>query len=145
MTWSGWALSPLLLVLAVACQATVLQGRLDLVFFLTLGMARLRGCWGGTLTGWLGGLLTGALRGNLSLPMALLYGLVGFLAGIYFENQRPRWLEVLGLVAGLTLLMAAGEGILMLWLGLPLEPARALILPALGLNLVALTPLLSRP
>lgn len=128
-------------------QATVLQGRLpsgltpDLVFVLVLGASRLAGIWAGTLLGWWGGLLTGALRGNLSLPMALLYGSVGFLAGLYFERERPRVLEVGLLVAGLTLLLAVGEGLLLRWLGLPLHGE--LLVPTVVLNVAVLTPLLS--
>lgn len=136
-------------VVALACQATILQGRLpagltpDITFVLTLGAGRLAGTWAGTLLGWWGGLLTGALRGNLSLPMAFLYGSVGFLAGVYFERGRPRVLEVGLLVTGLTLFLAAGEGLLLKWLGLPLEPARSLVAPSLLFNVALLTPLLS--
>jgi len=142
-------LSPVLVVVALACQGTVLQGRLpagltpDLVFILTLAASRLAGSWTGTLLGWWAGLLTGALRGNLSLPMAFLYGSIGFLSGLYFERNRPRVLEVGLLVAGLTLLLAAGEGLLLRWLGLPLEPARSLVAPSLVFNVAVLTPLIS--
>ncbi len=135
------------MVVALALQATVLQGRLpsgltpDLVFVLVLGAGRLAGTWAGTLLGWWGGLLTGALRGNLSLPMAFLYGSVGFLAGLYFEREKPRVLEVALLVAGLTLLLAVGEGLLLRWLGLPLPSG--LLVPTLVLNVAVLTPLLS--
>lgn len=138
-------LTPVLLALA-ALPLLMLQSRLvpvDLVFLLLLAVAARSGAWPATLLGGWGGLLMGALRGNVSLPMGLLYALVGFLTGAYCETSgRERWLDLTCLVAGLTLMVSAGEAALLLAMGLTLDTARNQVIPQLICNLALGLPIL---
>lgn len=55
----------------------------------------------------------GAARGGMALPLAFLYGLVGWLAGVHGEKTRDRWtfpLVGLALAALLTALDAKVGG-----------------------------------
>lgn len=131
---------------ALVLQSTLLAGRLpfDVGFGLTLLVARRWGVGAGTLLGWWSGLLIGALRGGLAFPMALVYGVTGFLAGAYLDTAGPvRLLESAALVATASLLLAVGEAVVMLSQGLALNTAGALVLPTMLWQVVVLSPLLA--
>ncbi len=95
---------------------------LDLVLLLTIYSARRFLVPGGTLCGLLGGLLLGAVRGVGSGPLSSLYVGIGWLAGAWFERVG-RGPSLLLLGAGLTSLVIAGETLLSLTLGHPVELA----------------------
>lgn len=131
---------------ALILQSTLLAGRLpfDVGFALTLLVARRWGVGAATLLGWWSGLLIGVLRGGVAFPMALVYGVTGFLAGAYLETVGPvNLLESAALVAAASLLLAVGEAGVMLSLGLSLDTAGALVLPTMFWQVVVLSPLLA--
>jgi hypothetical protein len=128
---------------ALILQSTLLAGRLpfDVGFALTLLVARRWGLGAGTLLGWWSGLLIGVLRGGLAFPMALVYGVVGFIAGAYLDAVGPvKLAESVALVATASLLLAVGEAAVMLSLGLSLDSAGALVLPSMLAQVAVLSP-----
>lgn len=91
-----WA-TALLIPVAVFLQSTLLFQTLpggvtpDLTLMLTLASGLAWGAAGGSAAGLWGGALVGAARGAMALPMAFLYGLVGWLAGMHGEKTHDRW------------------------------------------------------
>ncbi|GMU52469.1 MAG: hypothetical protein AMXMBFR33_16150 [Candidatus Xenobia bacterium] len=114
-----WWLAPALVA------AALIQGGwgvpLDLVLLLTIAAARRRLVPGGTLVGLLGGLLLGAVRGIGSGPLSALYVACGWLAGAWFERGLGTGARAMLLGAGLFSLVVAGDTVLRLTLGQPLE------------------------
>ncbi len=101
--------------LMVLLQSTLLYQALpgdhtpDLILIFTMAFAFTWGSAGGTAMGLWGGVLVGAVRGGFSLPLACLYGAVGWLAGLFTEQSRRKWLfPVVG--ACLTVLLTVGDG-----------------------------------
>jgi hypothetical protein len=113
-----WWIAPALLAAAVAQGAWGFP--LDCVLLLTILSARRFLVPGGTLCGLVGGLLLGAVRGVGSGPLSALYVILGWLAGAWFE-RIGRGPSLLLLGAGLTSLVVAGEALLSLTLGHPVE------------------------
>jgi hypothetical protein len=107
---------------AVFLQATLLANSLpgqvtpNLGFLLTVAAGFLWGAAGGAGAGMWGGALTGASAGSLAFPYSLLYGLVGWLAGLHAEREPYRWtLPLVSLCLAVILLSA--ESCLSLGLG----------------------------
>lgn len=104
--------------------AAVAQGAwgfpVDVLLLLTVLAARRHQVAGGTLCGLAAGLLLGAVRGVGSGPLSALYVGLGWLAGAWFERMG-RGPSLLLLGAGLTSLALAGEALLHLTLGHPVE------------------------
>lgn len=113
-----WWIAPALLAAAVVQGAWGVP--LDLVLLLTIYSARRWLVPGGALCGLTGGLLLGAVRGLGSGPLSALYVGMGWLAGAWFE-RLGRGPGTLLLGAGLTSLVVAGEALLSLSLGHPVQ------------------------
>ncbi len=125
----------LLFPLAALAQSTILWGCLpggvtpDLCLLMTLACGLRWGAAAGSAAGLWSGTLVGAMAWA-SLPGALLYGLVGWLAGCHAERTDSRWTYPL---AGLLLvaLLAGLEGVLAGWSG-GSGPSLRWLLPTLG-------------
>lgn len=63
----------------------------DFALWLTLAVGFRWGAAGGTSAGLWAGALVGALRGVAGTPVAFLYGLVGWLAGLHAERTHQTW------------------------------------------------------
>jgi hypothetical protein len=126
----------LLFPLAAILQSTLLwQGlpggvTLDLCLMLTLFCGFRWGAAGGSAAGLWAGALVGALRASASWPLAVLYGLVGWLAGLHREKQAALWTYPL-VAFGLIALLAALEGHLAVLLGAH-RPSLSWLLPTLA-------------
>ena len=126
----------LLFPLAAIMQSTLLWAGLpggitpDLCLLLTLFCGFRWGAAAGSAGGLWAGVLVGAMRASASLPLALLYGLVGWLAGLHRERTSERWTYP---IAGLTLiaLLAALEGHLSTLMG-GTHPPLSWLLPMLA-------------
>ena len=139
----------LLLPLAAILQSTLLwQGlpggvTLDLCLLMTVFCGLRWGAAGGSAAGLWAGALVGAMRASASLPLAVLYGLMGWLAGLHRERNAARWTYP---VVGLTLvaLLAALEGHLSTLMG-GAHPPLSWLLPTLGWHGLACLTLLGVP
>lgn len=126
----------LLFPLAAILQSTLLWAGLpggitpDLCLLLTLFCGFRWGAAAGSAGGLWAGVLVGAMRASASLPLAVLYGLVGWLAGLHRERTNERWTYP---IAGLALiaLLAALEGHLATLMG-GNHPPLAWLLPMLA-------------
>jgi hypothetical protein len=126
----------LLFPLAAICQSTLLwRGlpggvTLDLCLMLTLFCGLRWGAAGGSAAGLWAGALVGALQASTALPLAVLYGLMGWLAGLHRERNPELWTYPLVGFA-LVALLAALEGQLRAVLG-GAHPPLSWLLPTLA-------------
>lgn len=131
----------LLFPLAAVAQSTLLWACLpggvtpDLCLLLTLACGLRWGAAAGSAAGLWAGTLVGALAAWASLPGALLYGAMGWLAGCHAERTDSRWTyPLVGLL--LVALLAALEGLLARLTGAS-SPPFAWLLPTLGWHALA--------
>lgn len=146
-------ITALLFPLAAVSQSTLLfqalpgHVTLDLLLLLTLGVGLRNGAAAGSAAGLWAGALVGAMRGVGSPSLAVLYGLVGWLAGLHHGRQPARWTYPLAGCA-LLLLFAALEAQLMALMGEGAPPL-SWLLPSLAWHALACLVLLgarrSRP
>ena len=101
---------PVLVFLQSTLLANSLPGQVtpNLAFLLTVLSGYLWGATGGACAGMWGGALTGAAAGSVAVPFSLLYGAVGWLAGLHQERKPRLWTLPLAGVA-LFLLLLSGE------------------------------------
>lgn len=132
----GFVITVLLFPLAAILQSTLLfeglpgQVTLDLCLLLTIFSGLRWGAAGGSAAGLWAGALVGAMRGATALPLAVLYGLVGWLAGLHRERTSAQWTFPLVGFA-LVALTAALEGHLSVAMG-GSAPPLSWLLPTLG-------------
>ena len=131
----GILILALLFPLAAILQSTLLWAGLpggitpDCCLLLTLFCGFRWGAAAGSAGGLWAGVLVGAMRASTSLPLAVLYGWVGWLAGLHRERTSERWTYP---IAGLALiaLLAAMEGQLATLMG-GTHPPLSWLLPML--------------
>lgn len=139
----------LLFPLLAIVQSTVLwralpgQATLDLVLLLTLACGGRVGAAAGSAAGLWAGALVAALRGGMAGPMALLYGLAGWLFGLHAERSPKRWTYPVVGVA-LIVLVSIAESQVSRFLG-GSQPALMLMLPSVVWNAAACVVLLGAP
>lgn len=101
---------------AIFLQATLLANALpgqvtpNLGFLLTVAAGYLWGAAGGAVAGMWGGALLGAAAGSLAVPLACLYGGIGWLAGCHGERRPARW-TLPAVAACLAVLTNCGEAL----------------------------------
>lgn len=103
-------LFPLLAVAEATFLGRSLPGGVtpSLCLWLILACGLRGGAAAGSAAGLWGGTLIAALRGDPAAPLALLYGLAGWLAGVHGKS-RARRLSDLWVGCALVVLMALGE------------------------------------
>lgn len=107
---------------AVFLQSTLLAGSLpggatpNLGFLLAVAAGYLWGGAAGAVSGlWVGAWL-GSAEGSLAAPIACLYGILGWLAGVHAERRPHAWTYAVSTCC-LALIMVSGES----WISLALD------------------------